>query len=193
MNMKNLLFSSALALTTVMSVSAQADPHTPQPGQMPPQAAPAVTQNPEFIQFKELVHDFGNIKQSVPATHVFTFKNVGTRDITLVNVAASCGCTTPNWKGGVYKPGETAEITATYNAASEGAFNKTITVTTSEGVTLLTISGNVMNVAAYDDWKSKEDAAAKAKEDTSKKPAKKSGKAKSEATKPKSTGKKTES
>src|SRR5262245_1253431 len=145
MNMKNLLLSSALAFAVITSASAQTEPSTPstpQPGQMP-QVAPAVTQNPEFVQFKEIVYDFGNIKQGVPATHVFTFKNVGTRDINLVNVAASCGCTTPNWKGGAYKPGETADITATYNAASEGAFNKSITVTTSEGVVILTITGNV--------------------------------------------------
>ncbi len=194
MNMKNLLLSSALAFTTLCTVSAQNDPAL-QPGQMP-QVAPATVQNPEFVQFKELVYDFGNIKQAVPMTHTFTFKNVGTRDITLVNVSASCGCTTPNWKGGAYKPGETGEINATYNAGSEGAFNKTITVTTSEGIVMLTISGNVMNVAAYDEWKAKEDAAAQAKADANKKPVKKSKSkskttktTKAEATKPKSSAK----
>jgi len=190
MNMKNLLLSSALAFTTIYSVSAQIDPSAPQPGQMPQVVAPAVAQNPEFVQFKEIVYDFGNIKQGIPASHTFTFKNVGTRDITLVNVAASCGCTTPNWKGGAYKPGETGEITATYNAAGEGAFNKSVTVTTSEGIVVLTITGNVMQVSAYDEWKAKEDAAAKAKEDANKKPAKKSkskvkSKTNAEGTKPK--------
>jgi hypothetical protein len=193
MNMKNLLLSTALAFTTICSVSAQSDPSAPQPGQMP-QVAPAVSQNPEFVQFKEVVYDFGNLRQGIPASHTFSFKNVGNRDITLVNVAASCGCTTPNWKGGAYKPGESGEITATYNAASEGPFNKTITVTTSEGVVLLTISGTVMNVAAYDDWKAKEDAAAalKAKEQATKKSVKKSSKkpkTNTGATKAKSTQK----
>jgi hypothetical protein len=196
--MKQLLFSSALAFTSFFSVSAQVDPNAPQPGQMPQVAPAASQQNPEFVQFKEIVYDFGNIKQSIPATHTFTFKNVGTRDITLVNVAASCGCTTPNWKGGAYKPGETGEITATYNAAGEGGFEKTVTVTTSEGIVLLTIKGNVMNVAAYDAWKAAEDAAAaaKAKADGTKKPAKKTSskskaktKTNSEATKPKSAAK----
>ncbi len=172
--MKNLLLSTALAFTA-FSVTAQTDP-TLQPGQMP-QVTPAAAQNPEFVKFTELVYDFGNIKQGVPASHTFTFKNVGNRDIQLVNVAASCGCTTPNWKGGAYKPGESGEITATYNAASEGAFNKTVTVTTSEGVVLLTISGTVMNIAAYDEWKAKEDAAAAAKAKPSAK-SKKSKKAK---------------
>jgi hypothetical protein len=193
MQMKNLLLSSALAFASFLSVSAQTDPNAP--GQVP-QAAPSSTQNPEFVQFTELVYDFGTIKQGVPATHTFVMKNVGTRDINLVNVSASCGCTTPNWKGGPYRPGETSDIIATYNAAGEGAFNKTITVTTSEGITMLTITGTVMNAAAFDEMKAKEEAAKPKTVETkkaapAKKAAKKTTKAKAntEATKPKSTAK----
>jgi hypothetical protein len=195
MQMKNLLLTTALAFTTLCGVSAQNQPvpvPTPmpgQPGQMAP-VTPEVAQNPEFVKFNEIVYDFGNIKQGTPVTHTFVFKNVGTRDINLVNVAASCGCTTPNWKGGAYKPQESGEINATFNAASEGGFTKTITVTTSEGVVLLTITGKVMPVAEYDTWKAADDAA-KAKEAAAKKPASKSkekakAKTSTEATKPKS-------
>lgn len=161
-------------------------PQSPQQPVQIPQTAPASAMNPEFVQFKEIKYDFGNIRQSVPASHVFTFKNVGDRDITLVNVQASCGCTTPNWKGGVYKPGESGEINATYNAASEGFFSKVITVTTSEGVVTLTITGTVLNPAAYDEWKAKkdaEDAAKRVKKDE--KPAKKAGKPVKKTAKPK--------
>jgi hypothetical protein len=127
-------------------------------------------QNIEFVQFKEINYDFGTIKAGIPASHVFEYKNVGNRDITIDNVNASCGCTTPNWKGGVYKPGETGQITATYNAASVGGFNKSVTVTTSEGTIVLTISGTVLDAAAYDEWKAKKDAedAAKAQEEAAK-------------------------
>jgi hypothetical protein len=172
--MKKILLSTFTFLA-FLGANAQVDPNLA-PGQMPP-SAPAVSQNPEFVQFKELAYDFGNIKQGTPVSHIFEFKNVGTKDITLVNVAASCGCTTPNWKGGIYKPQESAQITATYNAASEGFFNKVITVTTSEGVNILTITGNVMSAAAYDEWKVKKDAedAAKAKAEE----ANKKGKSKS--------------
>lgn len=181
MNMKHLLLTSAMVFS-IMAASAQPQPvpvPQAQPGQLTP--VPAATKNPEFVQFKEITYDFGNIKQGVPASHTFTFKNVGTRDITLENVSASCGCTTPNWKGGAYKPQENGEITATYNAAGEGSFQKSITVTTSEGVVVLTISGTVLNETAYNEWKTKKDAedAAKAKQDAGKKPAnKKSSKAK---------------
>jgi hypothetical protein len=176
--MKKIILSTFTFLA-ILGANAQVDPNLA-PGQMPP-SAPTVSQNPEFIQFKELAYDFGNIKQGTPVSHIFEFKNVGTKDITLVNVAASCGCTTPNWKGGIYKPQESAQITATYNAASEGFFNKVITVTTSEGVNILTITGNVMSAAAYDEWKVKKDAedAAKAKAEE----ANKKGKSKNAKTK----------
>lgn len=157
--MKNLLLSSFLAFFC-MQITAQ---NQDQPGQMP-QVSPAQTLHPEFVQFKEIEYDFGNIKQNVPPSHTFTFKNVGDRDIILTNVQASCGCTTPNWKGGAYKPGESGEIIATYNAASEGGFNKVITVTTSEGVVILTIKGNVLNPAAYELWKHQQDSINAAKE-----------------------------
>jgi hypothetical protein len=131
-------------------------------------------QNIEFVQFKEIAYDFGNIKAGIPASHMFEYKNVGNKDITIDNVNASCGCTTPNWKGGVYKPGETGQITATYNAASVGGFTKSVTVTTSEGTIVLTISGTVMDAAAYDEWKAKKDAedALKAQEEAAKKKSK---------------------
>lgn len=191
MNMKHLLLTSAMVFS-MMAVSAQPEPVPvpAQPNQLTPVPA-AATKNPEFVQFKEITYDFGNIKQGVPASHTFTFKNVGTRDITLENVSASCGCTTPNWKGGAYKPQENGDITATYNAAGEGSFQKSITVTTSEGVIVLTISGTVLNETAYNEWKAKKDAedAAKAKQDASnKKPAsKKSSKSKAPKSKAKSS------
>ena len=185
MQMKNLLFTTALAFTAIFGLSAQ---NQPEPPVVVPSTGPPA-QNPEFVQFKELVFDFGNIKQGTPVSHVFTFKNVGSREITLINVAASCGCTSPNWKGGAYQPQQSGEITATFNAASEGPFNKTITVTTSESVILLTITGTVMPAGAYDSWKAEDDAA-KAKEASAKKPAKGKSKEKAktntEATKPKS-------
>lgn len=183
--MKKILLST-FTFMALATLSAQGDPNLA-PGQMPP-VAPAVATNPEFIQFKEVAFDFGNIRQGTPVSHIFEFKNVGNRDITLVNVSASCGCTTPNWKGGIYKPQETSQITATYNAASEGWFNKSVTVTTSEGVTVLTITGNVMTTNVYDAWKIKDDStkmANKKAEEASKK-----GKTKKEGSKSKSEVKK---
>lgn len=184
--MKKIFYNALIIASTFTVANAQEGvPMPPVPVVPPVTTQPPVEVHPEYVQFKELEFDFGNIIQGTPASHTFEFKNVGNRVIDLQNVGASCGCTTPNWKGGPYKPGESGQITATYNAASEGYFNKTITVTTSEGSIVLTIKGNVMNATAYNEWKVKKDAedAEKAKADEANK-----GKAKGK-TKGKAQGK----
>lgn len=74
-------------------------------------------------------HDFGKIKQGVPATHEFKFTNKGKVPLVITNVQPSCGCTTPDWSKEPIPPGQQGFIKATFNAAAAGAFNKTITVT----------------------------------------------------------------
>jgi hypothetical protein len=99
------------------------------------------------IEFVNPVHDFGNIKQGVPASADFVFKNTGTAPLILTNVQASCGCTVPTWPREPIAPGGTAKITATYNAASIGNFGKSITVTHNgaSATDILTIKGVVMS------------------------------------------------
>ncbi|MBX3100988.1 MAG: DUF1573 domain-containing protein [Bacteroidetes bacterium] len=100
------------------------------------------------IQFTEMVWDFGEIEEGVMATHVFTFKNAGSKEEKLQNVRASCGCTTPRWTRDAIAPGKTGEIEVTYNSKGRpGPFTKSITVTTDTARTatpiILTIKGNV--------------------------------------------------
>ena len=83
----------------------------------------------ENIVLNETEFNFGKIPQGKPVTHVFTFTNVGKTPISLDNVQASCGCTTPEWSKDAVAPGESSKITVGYNAANEGAFTKSITVT----------------------------------------------------------------
>jgi hypothetical protein len=92
-----------------------------------------------------LNHDFGKIKQGVPVTHEFKFINKGKVPMVITNVAASCGCTTPDWTRDPIAPGGEGFIKATYNAASPGAFNKTVTVTSNveNGFVQLFIKGEV--------------------------------------------------
>lgn len=195
--MKKVILSAFAMVSTFAVLNAQQPVPTPTPvptnSPVPvnsgaPTEIPQKVQNIEFVQFKEIVFDFGNLKAGIPASHTFEFKNVGNKDITIDNVNASCGCTTPNWKGGVYKPGETGQVTATYNANSVGGFNKNVTVTTSEGAIVLTITGTVLDAMAYDEWKAKKDAedAAKAQEAAAKSKVK-SGKSKAKTTTAKPT------
>ena len=63
----------------------------------------------------------------------------------LVSVQASCGCTTPEWEKDKDIPSNgTSIIKVGYNAASEGVFNKNITITYNDNQTkLITIKGEV--------------------------------------------------
>ena len=83
---------------------------------------------PEPLQFKEVEYDFGSIPQGKPAYHIFQITNTGSKPVTLNNVQASCGCTTPEWSKDPIAPGATAKIKVGFNAASEGAFEKFISI-----------------------------------------------------------------
>lgn len=134
--MKKLLFSSIL-MAFAFATFAQ---------------VPATTVNPNEVKadmaafaWDNTSHDFGKIKQGTPVTHEFKFTNTGKVALVIPNVQASCGCTTPDWSKEPVMPGGQGFIKATFNAASPGAFNKTVTVTANieTGFVQLTIRGEV--------------------------------------------------
>lgn len=100
------------------------------------------------ITFQKTTHDFGKINEADGrVTTVFEFKNEGMTPLVLTNVRASCGCTTPKWTHEPIEPGQTGEITVTYNPSGRpGRFQKSITVTSNaaEPTTRLYIKGEVI-------------------------------------------------
>lgn len=111
----------------------------------------------DVVKFKELVYDFGKIKQGVPVTHDFAFTNTGAKPVVVENATASCGCTTPSWPQAPVLKGKSDIIKAGFNAAAEGAFTKQITIKLA-GVDTplqLTIKGEVLNAEAYAKLKTK--------------------------------------
>jgi len=135
--MKKLLFIALLTAFTGVAVAQQ---------------VPATTLNKNEVQsdvavfaWDNTTHDFGRIKQGTPVTHEFKFTNSGKTPLVITNVQASCGCTTPDWSKEPVMPGGQGFIKATYNAASPGAFSKTVTVTANieTGFVQLTIKGEV--------------------------------------------------
>jgi hypothetical protein len=78
----------------------------------------------------EETYDFGQIQQGVPASHEFVITNTGKEPLIISGVRASCGCTTPFWTKEPIAPGETGIVKASYNAAANGPFHKSVTVTT---------------------------------------------------------------
>ena len=111
----------------------------------PAQEAPK-NMTPSGITWKEDTHTFGDIEKGKPVTHEFTFKNTTKQTVLITNVKASCGCTATNYTKTPIKPGESATVAATYNAANPGSFSKNITVTTNDSDVnkILTIKGKVL-------------------------------------------------
>ena len=104
----------------------------------------ATTASP--IAWKSEQIDLGEIPQNKPRSVDFEFKNTGKTAVVITNVKASCGCTATDYTKTPVQPGETAKVTATYNAANKGAFSKTVTVTTNAEDTgkILSFKGTVI-------------------------------------------------
>jgi len=79
-------------------------------------------------KWKSQTIDFGEIKQNVPKMVEFEITNTGAAPIIINNAIASCGCTNVDFPKEPLKPGQTAKIKTTYNAAAIGSFNKRVTV-----------------------------------------------------------------
>lgn len=100
------------------------------------------------ITFTKTEHDFGKINEADGrVSTVFEFKNEGMEPLVLTNVRASCGCTTPKWTREPIEPGQTGQITVTYNPNGRpGRFQKTVTITSNatEPTTKVYIKGEVI-------------------------------------------------
>ena len=93
-------------------------------------AVKPVQQQPvETLELKMTEYDFGKIPQNKPVYYSFEITNKGTTPLKLDNVTATCGCTTPEWSREAIAPGATEKIRVGYNAATDGYFEKYITVT----------------------------------------------------------------
>jgi len=87
------------------------------------------TETLDSLILTETEYNFGKIPQGKPVTHIFEVVNGGKAAFKIGNVQASCGCTTPDWERDKDIPaGAITKITVGYNAASEGAFTKNITI-----------------------------------------------------------------
>lgn len=86
------------------------------------------------LQFDAIDHDFGEIKEDGGyASYTFNFTNIGEESITLKNVKASCGCTTPGWSREALQPGDSGFVKVQYNPRNRpGRFRKSLQITTTD-------------------------------------------------------------
>lgn len=133
MIMKNMFFSIVLLIGTINFTHAQNE------------SAQGVALAPD-MEFETEEYDFGTIKQGVPVTADFGFKNAGAIPLVITQTKGSCGCTVADYTKGEIKPGGSGNISATYNAAALGAFNKTVTIFANipEQTKVLRIKGEVV-------------------------------------------------
>lgn len=105
----------------------------------------------DVVKFKEVIHDFGKIKQGVPVTYDFAFANVSKKPVVIESAVASCGCTTPVKPEAPIAKGKQDKITAGFNAAAAGVFTKSITVKVAgvDAPLELKITGEVLNETDY--------------------------------------------
>lgn len=111
-------------------------------------AQTATIQESESLLFKETAFDFGKIPQSKPVFHTFMVENKSGKALKIENVQASCGCTTPEWSREEIAAGASSAIKVGYNAAAEGPFEKTITVSYGGQAKVLRIKGEVWKTPA---------------------------------------------
>ena len=105
----------------------------------------------DVAQFKSETIDLGKIKVSNPATAVFQVQNISKEPLIIETANPTCGCTIGDYTKSPIAPGKKGEVKATYNAASVGAFTKTMTVKFAgiDEVKSITIKGEVLSEEDY--------------------------------------------
>lgn len=89
-----------------------------------------ITAQAQTIDFTFEAHDFGQVQEGDTVSIDFVFTNNGPTDLILMDVATTCGCTTPYWPKDPIPPGGTDKITATFDTNGKGGkFNKPLTIT----------------------------------------------------------------
>ena len=89
-------------------------------------AVMAQTKIDEVIKFPAEKHDFGKIKQGVPVSYAFEFKNISDKPVVVENSWATCGCTIPEKIVDPILPGASKKLKVDYNAAAVGTFTKDV-------------------------------------------------------------------
>ena len=104
---------------------------------------------PTQVDFIDKEISLGKLKQGVPQTVKFPFKNVGEYPLFIGHVETTCGCTEVKCPKKPIKQGGEGILEVTYDAKHYGHFIKSLKVfcNTQEGVVTLRINGSV----AYDE------------------------------------------
>ena len=106
----------------------------------------AMTAPSALFKWTKTTHDFGRVAQGKPVKAEFTFTNTGELPLLISQAKGSCGCTGVNYSKAAIVPGQSGLIEATFNAATAGAFSKSVVVESNAegGTTVLYVKGEVV-------------------------------------------------
>ena len=99
-----------------------------------------------IIEFDKVEYDFGEVIEGDVIEGAFNITNKGKVDLIITSAKASCGCTVPSWPKEPIKPGESSELTFSFNSKGRtGKQSKSITIkANTENLTeRLRITGNI--------------------------------------------------
>lgn len=98
------------------------------------------------IEFETKTYDFGEVIEGERLTYAFKFKNTGKSNLIIYSSEANCGCTTSQPPKAPIRPGESGEITVTFDSKGQnGDVQKRILVgaNTYPAETILMITAKV--------------------------------------------------
>lgn len=98
------------------------------------------------MDFKDTLHDFGNMQEGETAMYDFEFTNNGKDPLIINNASGSCGCTVADYPRQPIQPGEGGKIRVRFNSAEKiGHQEKSVSISanSNRGLHTLYIKGFV--------------------------------------------------
>jgi hypothetical protein len=109
----------------------------------------------DVAKFTTETIDQGKLKQNSPEDAVFIVTNISKEPLLIEQANPTCGCTMGDYTKTPIPPGGTGKITARFNAAGAGNFEKHLTVKFAgvDEMKSITIKGVVLTEPEYVQWK----------------------------------------
>ncbi len=108
----------------------------------------------EVAKFETETINQGTLKQNDPKEVKFIVTNISKEPLIIEQANPTCGCTMGDYTKSPIAPGATGFISAKFNAANVGHFDKHLTVKFAgiDEMKSITISGDVLSPADYEKW-----------------------------------------
>jgi len=124
---------TGLVLACGLAGTAIAQPMQGAPAQNPRATKADPIEGGPRLELERVNHDFGAVDDTEAQTTTFKFTNTGDRTLVMQQPKSSCGCTAGALEQLEYLPGESGEITVTFNPEGRhGEQHKTVTLTSND-------------------------------------------------------------